>query len=232
MPIRSDVIQRWWPTTQSLDLVLGATDAVAAAAEAEIRRFVDGARVVASWERFPDLESAFRAAPHFTNSPSVFLVLPTRSPWTVLWNNSFLCDGYDSLCWNLTTRHGFRTLHWEAHDEQTTMQPGASFTHRAMRDDALIERSVYAAQEDTRWLFHAVGEPLPEEDQAAYAARRKRDRLNESAMVQLLARLGAHPWAEDFYALGDGACRVIRIVDPGYLRRSAAEVLHRSGARS
>ena len=50
-------------------------------------------------------------------------------------------------------------------------------------------------------------------------------------MVQLLARLGAHPWAEDFYALSDGPCRVIRIVNPGYLRRSVAEVLDRSDAR-
>ena len=35
----------------------------------------------------------------FTNVSTCYLVLPTHSRWTVRWNNSFLCDGYDSLCW-------------------------------------------------------------------------------------------------------------------------------------
>jgi hypothetical protein len=40
----------------------------------------------------------------------------------VLWNNSFLCDGYDSLCWCLTSHHDLTTIHW-AHAGTTVRQP-------------------------------------------------------------------------------------------------------------
>jgi hypothetical protein len=204
MPVsQSDVIERWWPTTQSLDIVLGRPVEVAAAVEAEVRRFICGERVLASWTQFANLDVAFAAAPEFANVPTFYLVLPSRSPWSVLWNNSFLCDGYDSLCWNLTRNHGLTTVHWSAHDEQTTFQPGAVIPHRRCVEGEFIERQVYVGKEDRRWLFFEKGEPIPEEDTSAYLATRKRDRLNEASVARLLSRLGASPWSEDFYAVGD-----------------------------
>ena len=198
---RTGVVGKWWPTTQSLDLVEGSAEHVAAAVEIEVRRFVNDTPVSGSWTTVPDLDAAFLIPAVFTNVPTHYLVLPTHSRWTVLWNNSFLCDGYDSLCWCLTENHGLTTMHWFAHDEWTTMQSGAGFTHRRREGAQVMERSVYCAQEDKRWQFHAAGTPLAEESLEQYSAPRKRDRLNEASMIGLLHRLDADPWIDGFYAV-------------------------------
>jgi hypothetical protein len=233
MPLRSEAIDKWWPTTQALDLVEGSVEAVAAAVDAEVRRFLKGENAVSSWKACASVDHALEHAPEFANVPTFYLVLPTRSRWTVLWNNSFLCNGYDSLCWCLTKNHGLTTIHWAAHDECTTFQRGASFRHRHRDSTGVVERSVYVAQEDKRWHFHASGPPLPQEDVSTYAARRKRDRLNEAIVVQLLSRLGASPWSEDFYAFPEERCFVLqRPNSPGTVqRRSASEVLRQANKR-
>src|SRR5215218_9060395 len=159
MSLRSESIQRWWPATQSLDLVEGPVEAVAKAVETEVRRFVRGEPVATAWQPFPSLDAAFGMASDFANVPTVYLVLPTRSRWTVLWNNSFLCDGYDSLCWCLTTNHRLGTMHWRSSDEDAVFQAGSSFTFRNQSESGLNERSVYCGKNDERWEFHAVGEP-------------------------------------------------------------------------
>ena len=227
MHLRTESMQRWWPTTQSLDLVEGPVEAVGAAVETELKRFLEGERLATSWNSYPDLDAAFRAAPEFASVPTFYLVLPSRSRWTVLWNNSFLCDGYDSLCWCLTTNHRLTTVHWSAHDEWTTFQSGAGFTHRRWDGSKVIERFVHVAQEDKRWTFHEGGEPLREEDVSCYRAKRKRDRLNESVLVQFLARLGATPWSEDFYALPEQRCFVAQRpeVPATVIRRRASDVI-------
>jgi hypothetical protein len=80
-----------------------------------------------------------------------------------------------------------------------------------------------------------VGEPLPEEDVIGYAARRKRDRLNEDRVSALLSRLGAMPWQAEFYTLPQSRVFVIRRENPPgtIARRSRADVLrmgHLGGA--
>jgi len=210
---RSQTIQQWWPITQALDLVEGSVAAVAAAVHTEVSRFVADEPVTSSWEAFASLDAAFGAAPEFSNVPTFHLVLPSNSKWTVLWNNSFLCDGYDSLCHCLTHNHGLTTVHWSAHDELTTFQPGASFHHRYAKGVTVVERSVHVAQTDGRWDFFQSGPLLPEENVQLYTARRKRDRLNEEHLSQLLSRLGASPWSEDFYAL-PGRCFTIHRTAP------------------
>jgi hypothetical protein len=206
---RSMTIQKWWPTTQALDLVEGSLEAVAAAVHAEVARFTATEPIESSFESFENLDVAFEAAPDFANVPTFYLVLPSHSKWSVLWNNSFLCDGYDSLCHCLTKNHRLTTVHWSAHDEWTTFQSGAQFLYRRADGSNVIERTVQAAQTDDRWDFFQIGQPLPEEDTQLYTARRKRDRLNEEYLLQLLTRLGASPWSESFYAL-PGRCFVIR----------------------
>ncbi len=226
MPLRSDVIQRWWATTQSLDLVEGNADAVASAIAAEVSRFVAPEHVTSTSETCLNLDSAFSIAKEFCNVPTVYLVLPTRSTWTVLWNNSFLCDGYDSLCYCLTLHHRLTTLHWGANDETTTFQPSAHFCHRSTKDAQLIERQVHIGVNDGKWSFFESGTALSEEDTNQYRVRRKRERLNEENLLQLLQRLGASPWNEQFYSL-PGDCFVIRRASPPatVIRRSKDAVL-------
>jgi hypothetical protein len=227
MILRSETIQKWWPTTQALDIVEGSVEAVAAALQAEVRRFLAGEAISTSWEGFLNLDAAFCSASEFTNVPTTYLVLPTRSKWSVLWNNSFLCNGYDSLCHNLTKNHGLTTLHWSAHDEWTSFQSGASFTHRRKDGAEIVERSVAVAQEDKRWLFYAHGQPLAEEDIESYKARRKQDRLDEEKISAFLSRLGATPWLEQFYGMPATKVFVLRRQDaPSRItRRRPEEVL-------
>jgi hypothetical protein len=121
------------------------------------------------------------------------------------------------------------TVHWSAHDEWTTFQSGATFHHRRWDGSAVVERSVRAMQEDKRWLFFQSGPPLPEEDVGGYEVRRKRDRLNEARVAELLARLGASPWSEEFYALPEKRCFVLRRVQapPSAIHKRPSEVLSR-----
>lgn len=212
--LRSEIIQKWWPTTQSLDLVEGSEDDVAVSVHNEVSRFLKGEAISTAWQAFRGLDAAFHVATEYTNVPTIFLVLPTHSRWSILWNNSYLCNGYDSLCWCLTKNHGLTTVHWSAHDEWTSFQSGATFVHRRRIGGEVSERSAHAAREDKRWVFFTSGDPLPEEDLEAYGARRKRDRLNEEKISKLLSRLGASPWLETFYAVQDIRAFVVHRESP------------------
>jgi hypothetical protein len=156
--------------------------------------------------------------PVFANYPTVLFVIPTDSKWSVLWDNSYLCDGFDSLCHGLTKNHGLTTVHWSSSDEDAVFQAGSLFTFRKRNGEEIIERSVCCSKNDDRWKFYASGEPLPEEETARYSARRIRDRLNEEGMLALLARLGARPWDDDFYRAGE-AFRIERTVIPDTISR-------------
>jgi hypothetical protein len=216
----SEAIQRWWPLPDSLDLVRAPIDVAAAAVQAEITRFVNGERLSSTWVPFASLAHVFGSVSVFTNVPTVYFILPTRSEWTVLWDNCFLCDGYDSLCWCLTTNHALTTMHWRASDEDAVFQAGSTFTFRQPSDSGLKERSAYCGKNDKRWEFHAAGEPLSEEDVAGYSARPVRDRLNERRMLDLLARLGARPWDDDFYQAGK-AFRIERLAYPDTISKKS-----------
>lgn len=226
---RGETIHRWWPTTQSLDLVEGSLQHVAAAVLDETRRFCDG-DIESRWVNVGNLESALGEARDFTNVPTCFLVIPTKSRWTALWNNSSLCDGYDALCSCLTANHSLRTIHWAAHDDDTTFQAGSGFTSRIPSTSGICERSVYVGRQDAGWTFFQSGDALPEEDVAQYRSRKKRDRLNEASMIAMLRRLGADVWSDAFYDL-PGNCLVIhrRNVPASILRKSRERVLDAGG---
>lgn len=225
--LRSESFKRWWPTTQSLDLVRGTVGQVATALETEIIGYVPGETLTKAWPKYANFDEALSAVSEFSNVPTQFLVLPTFSDWSVLWNNSFLCDGYDSLSANLTRKHGLTTVHWSAHDSTTSFQAGASFTHRKLVKSTVVERSVYAARQDSKWLFGEIGPVLPEENTESYLARRIRDRLNESLMAAFLGRLGATPWDDAFYAFAEQPCFFLRRLSAPttITRRSKGEVV-------
>ena len=89
MNLRDNVFERWWPATQSLDLVEGSTSDVAAAVQHEVNRFVNGERLNVSWLNCPELDSVFSLVDEFANVPTTYIVLPTRSKWSVLWNDCY-----------------------------------------------------------------------------------------------------------------------------------------------
>lgn len=214
----SEFVRRWWPLTASLDLVRAPAEAVGLAVQAEVSRFVAGEQLSCEWVPFSSVSEIFESVREFTNVPTLFFVLPSHSDWTVLWNNSFLCDGYDSLCHCLTSNHGMTTVHWQSSNDDAVFQAGSLFTVRRQSASGLVKRSVYCGKNDLTWVFHESGEVLPEEDTAAYTARRICDRLDEQGLTALLSRLGAEPWNDSFYRLGR-AFRIERVAFPRTISR-------------
>jgi hypothetical protein len=224
----SEFVQQWWPLPTSLDLVRGEPDMVASAVLTEVSAFMSGEQLSSEWIPFDSIAHIFESVEVFTNVPTVYFVLPTHSDWTVLWNNSFLCAGYDSLCWCLTNHHGMETFHWQSSNEDAVFQAGSLFTARRYLRGGLTERTVYCCKNDAHWEFHTSGEPLPEEDILRYRARRKRDRFDERGMMELLSKIGARPWEDSFYRTGKAFRIIERVSFPDRIyQKTFAELAHK-----
>lgn len=212
-----------------MDLIRGPVAVVSSAIQAELSRMLNGETLEVREQSFLTLDHAFGVADYFANIPTIFLVLPTVTDWSVLWNNSFLCDGYDSLCYCLTAYHKFETLHWFTNDATSTFGPGAKFCHRVWVANTLKERSVYCARDGRKWIFHQKGDPLPQEDLTTYSAPIKRNRLNEAQIAGLLNRLGANPWSDEFYDLSQQKCFTLRRLNvPPTVSKRSKDLLVRS----
>jgi len=226
MLMRTPIIEKWWPTTQSLDLIRGSIKKVGSAIQQELCRVLKDEPIQDKWIEFRNLNQAFGMIKEYTNYPTAFILLPTYSDWCVLWNNSFLCDGYDSLCFNLTRLYGFETIHWVSHDLKTTFLPGTAFSHRILVNQKLKTRSVYCAQDNQRWIFYQIGKPLAAEKTALYSARIIRNRLNERIFTDMLLRLGAEPWNEQFYNLNRKKSLLLkRLKVPSTIKKKSAKSL-------
>lgn len=223
------VFEDWWPLPRSLDLVRAPVDRVADALGRELARILPDEPCESGWVAFESVDAVFRSVDVMTNVGTVFVALPTRGDWTAVWNNSFLCDGYDSLCHNLTRLEGLDTLHWSSSDSDGPFQAGTTFAYRSARDGGEITRYVQCARNGPRWSFCARGEPLPGEPTDAYTKRNKRERMNEALLARLLERLGAEPWRERSYDLPGARCFRLRRTHPpsSVTARRTADVLGR-----
>ena len=222
--VKDSVIQAWWPLARSLDLVRAPLTTLAEHLESEIVRTMPPCK--ATWVEPRSLHDVFASVATFTNFPTVFFALPARNGWTVLWNNSFLCDGYDSLAYNLTRVHGVDTLHFSSSDTDGPELAGTTFAWRPASGKGEPARRLYCALQAKRWEFKVTGTPLPGERLADYEKRVIRERMNERSMMALLATLDAEPWREAFYNFSVPAFRIDRLdVPPKITARPPSEVL-------
>ncbi len=195
-----------WPFLMSLDLVRAPADDCAAAVNAEFSRFARGQAIQETTFTFGSLATLFSEPDAFFVSPTRIYVVPTRTDWTVLWNNSFHCSGYDSLCHCLTLNHGLETFHFKASDEDAFFLAGTLIRHRFPTGGEPLLRSIQASKGDSgRWVWYESGPIQAYEDARNYTARRKKDRLNEAIVADYLATLGCDPRQESVY---DGAAQV------------------------
>lgn len=197
MPDRSIA---YWPFLISLDLVRAPADNCAAAVEAEFSGFARGEPIHTTTFPFESLEQLFSRPDKFFVSPTRIYVVPTVTEWTVLWNNSFHCTAYDSLCYCLTLNHGIETLHFQSSDSDAFYLAGSLIRHRLPGESQSIERSLQASKNDSsRWVWHESGPVQPYENIDNYTARLKRNRLNEAILADYLATLGCDPRKESVY---------------------------------
>ena len=227
--MKDPVIQAWWPLARSLDLVRAPLAKVAEHLASEIVRTIGPYK--ATWIEPRNLHDVFATVTTFTNFPTTFFALPARNGWTVLWNNSFQCDGYSSLAYNLTRLHCVDTLHFSSSDTDGPGLAGTTFAWHPASGGGEHTRTLYCASQGKRWTFHATGTPLPGEVLADYGKRLIRERMNERKMMALLATLGAEPWREAFYDFSVPAFRVDSLdVPPATKSRLPSEVVQ-SGSR-
>lgn len=198
-PHKDPVFETWWPLPRSMELVRAPLERVAEFVSSELKRIVPTETCESEWRSFDSIDAVFRSIETLTNFPTVFLALPTKTEWTPVWSNSFLCDGYDSLCHNLSRLHGVDTIHWSSSDTDGPMQAATSFAFRRGGEDGARTRLVQVSRDGSAWTFHQSGEPLRGEPIAAYSNRIKRKRLNERLLMEFFATLGAAPWREAFY---------------------------------
>ena len=118
---------------------------------------------------------------------------------------------HENLSYRLTFNQKLEAISFYCTDRNSTQLAGTHFTpHKPCRGEDVIKREVYCCNQGSRWHFEQHGDPLSEEDVERYAARRKRDRLNEAGLMDLLERLGVHPWREDTY---DFRKKLFRVTD-------------------
>lgn len=224
---KDPVFETWWPLPRSMDLVRAPVESVAESLKRELKRIIPAETCETDWRAYENMDAVFRSLDVMSNVPTVYLALPTKSEWTVLVYNCFLCDGYDSLCHNLSRLHGVDTIHWSSSDTDGPFQASSKFTFRRAGEDGQPARSVQASRDGSSWYFHQRGEPLPGEPVAAYSNRIKRKRMNERLLMEFFATLGAAPWREAFYDVPNAKCfRLWRPSFPGTIQtRPTAEVV-------
>lgn len=197
MSAKDPVFEAWWPLPRTMELVRAPLKQVAELLELELKRIVPNETCAASWLPFKTINALFRSVDVLTSFPTAFLALPTTSEWSVVWTNSMRCDGYDTLCHNLTRLHGVDTLHFSSSDTDGSQQAATRFTFRRADDAGKPTRRVEVSRNDGTWTFRELGERLPGEPE--YLDRIKRKRLNEAVLMEFLATLGARPWRASFY---------------------------------
>jgi hypothetical protein len=225
MPPTDTVMRDWWPSTQALDLVEAPVELTAEAVHNVYNEIAAPAKATITWLHQDSLHAALATVPDFDNCVTRALVLPTKTRWSVIWYNTFLCSGFDSLCKRLSGHYRLTTIHFMANDHATTFQAGALFHLRAPKGGKMVERVIQTAQTDRQWSFHSQGLPLAEEDLAGYAAKRTRDRFNENRALDLLAALGAKPWDSASYAFPGKVAMIARPRPPACIVRERHEVL-------
>lgn len=213
---KDQVIEDWWPLGQAMILVRAPVKTVAIALGAEVNRLEKKGRLECprGWVAMRSLDELFRGTETFTISPTHCYALPTKTRWTVLWNNEFARWGDDSLAHRLTIFHALETVSFCSSDRTSTQLAGTHVTfRRPTGDENPTRRNVYCCSQGSRWHFEQHGEPLPEEDLERYERSPKRERLNEQGLMELLERLGAAPWRESAYDFSQPCFRIQLLPD-------------------
>jgi hypothetical protein len=201
--IKDQVFEDWWPLGQSLTLVRAPITRVALAFEQEgvrLSKYICGGADHFAWLRHSSIADLFQSVNKFTTSPTIHYAIPTKTDWTVVWDNGSSCDGHASFAHCLTRFYNLETISFRSTDRDSIMLAGTHFAHSKARAGAApVARHVYCCSVGNRWEFRETGERLPEEDAARYSRTRKRERLDEEAMMELLVRFGIHPWRAATY---------------------------------
>jgi hypothetical protein len=217
------------PLTQSYELVCGKTDDIAKNIFLEVKKYSKGNSEISLIQNKMDNphEIIYRNNNILTNIPTKIFVFPTITEWAIIWNNSFLCDGWDSLSYNLTRLYKYKTLHFNSHDTKTTFLPSSCFHYRFWNGNDIQERYVWTGVNDNnKWEFIEKGTVCDFEDIKNYKNKIIKNRLNEKIIAELLGEIGVNPWEEKYYNYNEVYYEINRTKYPETIQEKAlSEVL-------
>ena len=183
-------IKELFPLTQSFGLVLGNTTEVANAIFEEIKKYTKNE--IGIELKHLTLKNIDKTIYNnkFTVTPTKVIAFPTKTKWTIIWNNSFLCNGWDSLFINLTNFYDYDIFYFCSHDKVTTTLPGTYFYYKYRENEILKERYVWACKNDNnKWEFLEKGETCYFETIEDYKDKIIKNRLNENKMEKIFNKM-------------------------------------------
>lgn len=181
---------QWWPVNYDVGLIRADPDTAAAAWVALYA--ASGVQVPATPLSGPLGDVLSRLEP-LTYPPRKDLFLATSFGWTVYLQNSPRGSDPFLPMSKLSRALGVTAL------RACVTPPNAVYqgvilevydTPQAGGDANGYRRSIAAANDGGRWVFHQSGTPFAFEDTAPYAARRKRDRFTPDMLFRYLEHLG------------------------------------------
>lgn len=215
-----DKRHRYWPFLMSFDLVKASKAMTLERVAGQIARITNKEPLAILDIEFESLTQVFEHPGEYASFPTAFYVMPTATPWTVIWTNTFHCNGYDSLSHCLSRFDRLETFHFRSCDEDAFYQAGTLFTHRHPTGETEVQsRTVQACKDDRGWKWYATGPEQPYEDLAKYESTRKRDRMNERLLADYLRRLGCDPRDETVYDRRESVSVIVRERPPETIRR-------------
>jgi len=136
--------------------------------------------------------------------PTRILLLQTRGPGTVVFNNAWRSRGWLEFAYPITKKLQTADTYFllqpntiKTTDGQTRGQYGALQLIRLASGRLL--RSLSLVNDGGRWVFTASGEPSAFEHPEAHQATKVRERFTESLLKEYLSAMGLFPFNDDYY---------------------------------
>jgi hypothetical protein len=136
--------------------------------------------------------------------PTRFLLLQTRGPHTLVFNNAWRSHGWLELAYPLTKKLQTDDTYFllqpntiRTTDGQTRGQYGALQLIRIASGRLL--RSLSLVNDGGRWVFTASGDAAVFEKPEVHQAAKVRDRFTEALLQEYLNAMGLFPFQDDFY---------------------------------
>ena len=210
----SSTFETWWPVTYDFGLIRAPVETVL---DMRHRAYLDDGQGDCRREDVTgSLEACLRRLEPLSFVHRKEMYLATDFGWTAFFQNGtrgsdpFLPMMQSSRALGVTAmricitpaRATWPAVIWEVYD-----------TEEAGGNANGYRRSIAAANDGGRWIFHMSGAPFPFEDLDRYTAKRKRDRFPPDLLRDYLREMGIPAIADDCFLVA-GSCTGGMILRP------------------
>lgn len=206
-------LTRWWPVTYDFGLIRSDLDTVAAM---RAKQYQDANLQVATTCLSGSLEESFATLEPLSPASTKELFIATTFGWTAFFANG--ARGSDPFLPMLQLSKALGATALRACESPAGARyPGVILevydTPQAGGSEDGYRRSIAAANDGGRWVFHQSGAPFAFEDLARYEARKKRDRFTGDMLWSYLENLGIPRLTDEMLQPG-GTCRGVLLARP------------------